>query len=150
MMEWLDHVSKYAFAWATALTVFSLVSLVFILGSVGRMVVRLPADYFNGPAPKRPPCSKGPFGRLLVKLGRNLLGALLLLLGLVLVVPGVPGQGLLTILVGLLFVDFPGKYRLERFLLGWRPLRKLVDRLRIKRGRPPLDPQTPHAASGPT
>ena len=37
-----------------------------------------------------------------------------------------PGQGLLTMVVGLLLVDFPGKYRLERWLVTrqqvWRSI----------------------------
>ena len=125
---------------AAVLTVFSLVSLILIVWIVGMMVVRLPASYFNGPAPVPLPSSRGRFASLCFRVGKNLLGAVILVLGLVLMVPGIPGQGLLTLLVGLLLVDFPGKYRLERRLMRWRPLRRLVDRLRTKRGRPPFDP----------
>jgi len=71
--------------------------------------------------------------------GRNLAGATLVLLGVVLSVPGVPGPGLITLLVGLLLLDFPGKRRIEVAVLRRPRLRAAVDRARARRGRPPLD-----------
>ena len=43
---------------------------------------------------------------------KNLLGVILLIAGLVMLL--VPGQGLLTIAVALILLDFPGKFRFER------------------------------------
>jgi hypothetical protein len=42
-------------------------------------------------------------------IGKNALGVLLVAIGVVLSIPGVPGQGLLTILLGVMLLDFPGK-----------------------------------------
>jgi hypothetical protein len=50
-----------------------------------------------------------------------------------------PGQGLLTILIGLLLLDFPGKRALERRLLRRPGLRAFLDRMRVKRGRAPFE-----------
>jgi len=49
-----------------------------------------------------------------------------------------PGQGLLTILIGLLLLDFPGKRALELRLLRRPALRGFLDRMRQRRGVPPF------------
>jgi hypothetical protein len=58
--------------------------------------------------------------------------------GIVLTLPGVPGQGMLTILLGLMLLDVPGKRRLERRIVGRRRILKAINRLRKRFGRPPL------------
>jgi hypothetical protein len=70
--------------------------------------------------------------------GKNLLGAFLVLLGIVLSLPGVPGQGILTILIGVMLLDFPGKRDLERKLVSRPKVREGIDRLRQRFGKPPL------------
>ena len=69
---------------------------------------------------------------------KNLLGLFLVLLGGVLSVPGVPGQGILTALIGLVLLDFPGKRRLEQKILSRPHLCSTVNRLRARFGREPL------------
>ena len=69
---------------------------------------------------------------------KNLLGLLLIAAGLVLSLPGVPGQGLLTIFAGLLLLDIPGKRRLELAILRRPAIRKGVDRLRARFKKAPL------------
>ena len=53
--------------------------------------------------------------------------------------PGVPGQGLLTIFMGVMLIDFPGKHRFERWLVSRRVILAAANRLRAKAGRPPLE-----------
>ena len=62
----------------------------------------------------------------------------LIALGAVLSLPGVPGQGVLTILIGLILVDFPGKHRLMRRLLTRPGVIETLNRVRAYFGRPPL------------
>jgi hypothetical protein len=112
--------------------IFSVVSLVLSLLLSGRMLVRLPPDYFTS---RRPPSPTTLWG----KVGWNLLGGALVILGIALSVPGVPGQGVLTILAGLILMDFPGKHRLLLAVLRRGPVRAVVDRLRARSGRPPLE-----------
>jgi hypothetical protein len=69
---------------------------------------------------------------------KNLLGAMLVVLGALLSLPGMPGQGLLTIFAGVLLMDFPGKHGLLRKILSRPPLLRSINRLRIKFSRPPL------------
>jgi hypothetical protein len=76
--------------------------------------------------------------RVVAILGKNLLGAVLVLLGIVLSLPGVPGQGILTILLGVMLLDFPGKRDLERKIVGRPKVREAIDRLRKRFGKQPL------------
>jgi hypothetical protein len=69
---------------------------------------------------------------------RNAAGWLLVLLGIAMLV--LPGQGLLTLLVGLTLVDFPGKHRLLRWALLQPKMKHALDALREKAGRGPLVP----------
>jgi hypothetical protein len=111
---------------------FSVLSLVLSLLLSARMLSRLPQDYFT--SRRRPPPTS-----LWAKVGWNVLGGALVILGIALSVPGIPGQGVLTILAGLILMDFPGKRLLMLAVLRRRPMRAVVDRLRARSGRPPLE-----------
>ncbi len=49
-----------------------------------------------------------------------------------------PGQGIITLLVGLMLLEFPGKQRLLQRVLGQRQVLRAVNRLRQRAGRGPL------------
>jgi hypothetical protein len=102
------------------------------IGLVAFLVVRMPADYFSS---HRRPGRGGIVGAAL----RNVTGVVLVLVGLVLSIPGVPGQGVLTILVGLMLTDIPGVRRMERALAKRPAVRKALDRVRAKFGKEPLE-----------
>jgi hypothetical protein len=106
------------------------------LGIATAVIVRMPADYFVG---KRGG-AKTHWGWALL---RNLFGALLVVLGAVLSIPGVPGQGLLTILVGVVLLDIPGKHAIERRLVARPAVRSALDRIRARFGRPPFEAPPP-------
>ena len=74
----------------------------------------------------------------------SLIGVLLVLIGLVLLFT--PGQGLLTLIAGLLLMNFPGKYQLERWLVGRPGVLGALNWLRRRGGRGPLLP--PHHPDG--
>ena len=112
----------------------SLLMLVVSAFVAGWLLVRIPPDYFKGDARRRKK-SQG-LGKKILK---NALGVLLVALGLVLSLPGVPGQGLLVVLAGLMILDIPGKYKLERKILKLKPILRTANRLRAWRGRPPLE-----------
>ena len=50
----------------------------------------------------------------------------------------VPGQGLLTILIGVMLTDFPGKYALERRLISQPSIFNAINWIRDKAGKEPL------------
>jgi hypothetical protein len=76
---------------------------------------------------------------VLYVVGKNLAGAVLVVLGILLAIPGVPGQGILTILVGLLMLDIPGKRRLELAIVRRPAVLHTINRLRARYHRAPLD-----------
>lgn len=101
------------------------------------MILRIPADYFlpdrRIPLAER---SRRPALRLLLLAGKNLLGALLLLAGVAMLF--LPGQGLLTLVAGLIIMNYPGKYRFERWLVRRPHVLSAMNWLRRRYGRTPL------------
>jgi uncharacterized membrane protein YbaN (DUF454 family) len=65
-------------------------------------------------------------------------GILLALLGIVLSLPLVPGPGFILVVVGVALTTFPGKRRLERWLIRRKWVHGPVDRLRRMFDRAPL------------
>jgi hypothetical protein len=108
------------------------------LAIVSFLLVRMPADYFH-PNYDRSfmPGRRGAM-RWAGVIGKNALGLLLVLLGLALSLPGVPGQGLLTILLGLVLQDIPGVNALEHRIMRRPAVVKAINGLRARFGKPPL------------
>jgi hypothetical protein len=107
------------------------------------VVVTWPADRFKaGANAKFLPDHPTPV-RVLAHVGKNVLGVVLVLLGLVMALPGVPGQGVLTMIIGLTLVDFPGKVELERRLVRRPFVLRSLNALRRRFHRAPLDVE-PH------
>ena len=105
---------------------------------VGFLLIILPPTFFLD---SHRPDWWGNRHRLLRWLGlglKNLCGVMLVLLGIVLSLPGVPGQGLLTIVIGVALLDFPGKRRLLRWLMRRRGVTATINRLRARWGKPPF------------
>ena len=102
------------------------------------ILIRLPSDYFCTPRTRSAQDSgHGIFFAIGVVL-KNLFGVVLIAVGAILSVPGLPGQGLLTVLAGVFLLDFPGKRRLLHKILSRPPLLQAINRLRTKFSRPPL------------
>ena len=114
-------------------------SFVVNLAIVSFILVKLPADHFKNDDKKKFAAGSSPLVRVLGVIGKNILGVLLVALGIVLSLPGVPGQGLLTVLLGIMLLDFPGKHRLERKLLSRPSIVHAINRLRARFGKPALE-----------
>ena len=114
------------------------ISVVLAIGSIALVavvVVHWPADHFKHHVPG----SRAEVRRhILASVGRNVGGGLLILLGLVMALPGIPGQGLLTILIGVMFLDIPGKRKLEQRLVQWPRVLSTINGLRRRYRRPEL------------
>src|SRR6185503_19212328 len=108
------------------------------LGIVSVVLVKLPKDHFRSDKSNRVTGSNATI-RVLKVIGKNVAGWLLIALGIVLSLPGVPGQGLLTVLLGLMLVDFRGKDRLEQKLLSRPGIINTINRLRGRFGKPALE-----------
>jgi len=108
------------------------------LAIVSFVVVKIPANYFSKDYSRAFLSDRPPVIRYLGVVGKNLLGALLVALGIVLSVPGVPGQGILTILLGIMLLDFPGRRSLEYKLVSTPSVFKTINKLRHRFGKPAL------------
>jgi hypothetical protein len=128
------------------------VALVASLGAVGFILTRLPHDYFA--------CKNVVFWadrpawqRTTAHVGKNLVGVVLIVVGVLLSVPGVPGQGLITILIGIILVDFPGKRRLEARIMRMPRIFAACNKVRVRFRRAPflapIQPGTSKRCSSP-
>lgn len=119
--------------------VISLVAAAGSLALAAFVAVRWSPDQFSRAEPPTFMDGHHPILRGLGIAGKNLAGTLLILIGVVMALPGVPGQGFLTILIGLTLVDFPGKRRLERSMVRRKTILHAVNQLRARFGRPALE-----------
>ena len=134
MLELLLDNEAFVFWVAVAAAVMFVATLVL----VPMILIRLPRDYFNRPHRDRKIDVTGhPALRLVFVIVKNLFGALFVLLGIAMLV--LPGQGVLTIVVGLMLLDFPGKYEVELWALRHHSVRRAINWIREKGHRPPLD-----------
>jgi hypothetical protein len=101
------------------------------------LIIRIPPDYFACRSRLGHRSSHRHFvvrGALLI--GKNLLGYVMIVAGIAMLV--LPGQGLLTMLLGIILVDLPGKYRLERWIVARPPVFRSINWLRRRAGKEPL------------
>lgn len=123
--------------------VLAILAIVSVITFVGTMIIvpivliRLPSDYFvrheRAPSIMR---QHHPVIRLTLLICKNLLGCVLVVGGIAMLV--MPGQGVLSILIGLSLVDFPGKYALERKLVCRKSVHNSINWIRRKADREPI------------
>ena len=114
-------------------------SAVFFIGTliaIPFILVRLPPNYFDERHPRRWMPNRNPVLRLLGLIVKNAVGAVFLAVGIALLF--LPGQGILTILLGISLMDFPGKRYCERKIVGQPAVLKAINALRAKYDKPPL------------
>lgn len=121
----------------TLLVACSIATFVVSLVALPMLVARLPADYFEHPlAPRAAWRDEHPLLVAFLVGAKNVLGAVLVFTGLVLLV--LPGQGLLTMLAGLVLLDLPGKRAFERRVVARPRVLAALNWLRKRAGREPL------------
>jgi hypothetical protein len=113
--------------------------LCFVVGLVVAplLLLRLPADYFT--YRRRHAVTtmrRHPAVHLVLTGAKNLIGAVLIVAGIGLLF--LPGQGLITLLAGLVVTNYPGKFRLERWLVQRPHVLPALNWLRRRYGREPL------------
>ncbi len=115
----------------------SLIVLVITLVAVPVVVMCLPENYFA--AKRRKPARKSAQHNLLYTgfiIVKNLLGAVVIIAGLALLI--LPGQGVITILIGFALTNFPGKYAIERWIVRQPRVSNTLNWIRAKVGKPPF------------
>lgn len=129
--EWIDQNE----GWVWTVSVLSVLMFVGTLVAIPIMIVRMPDDYFVR-QPIRDWPSRHPAAHAALVVLKNFVGFTMILMGIAMLV--LPGQGLLTILIGITLVDFPGKRPLERWAIAHRPIHQAANWIRHRYGRPPL------------
>ena len=133
-MEFLSNWQQ-PLLWASGLSLLALIATVF---GVPWVVTRLPKDYFARTERVVWRTSfDTPLLSLIISMLKNALGLLLVILGLIMLVT--PGQGIVTLLIGLLLMNFPGKYHLERWLIMRPGVLRGLNWLRRRQGQLPFD-----------
>jgi hypothetical protein len=134
-----QYVSTETLIWLAALYIVlfigTLIAIPFIL-------VRLSADYFDLRVPRPWMQDHHPVLRIVGHLVKNVIGTVFLLAGFLMLF--LPGQGVLTMLIGVSMLDFPGKRKLEAKLISQPAVLSVVNSMRKRRGKPPfvLAPET--------
>ncbi|MDQ1291139.1 MAG: hypothetical protein QG615_941 [Nitrospirota bacterium] len=118
------------------LTVGSLVGFIGTLIAIPFIMVRLPADYFDIRTPRHWMKDHHPVLRWVGLIVKNAVGAVFLLAGFAMLF--LPGQGILTMLIGISLLDFPGKRKLEAKIVGQPTVLHALNAIRTKFAKPPL------------
>ena len=132
MLDWIQENGNFFYI----LAALSPLSLIIIAAIAPLVIVRMPENYFTESHRQKvakPPHPVYRYGLLILK---NTLGSLFVIAGFLMLF--IPGQGLLTMLIGLILMDFPGKYHIERWLVSNTGVLKPLNWLREKKGIPPL------------
>ena len=101
------------------------------------VIKKLPTNYFSHE--KRHLSKLGsyhPIVYLILRIIKNLLGVIFFIAGVAMLV--LPGQGILTMLIGMGLTDFPGKYRIERKIVSNKKIFKALNWVRKRAGVLPL------------
>ncbi len=115
-----------------------LLSLALSFAAIAIVMVKIPENYFSTHYQRDFLPNSSWIVRWGVVIAKNLFGVFLILLGIVLSLPGVPGQGVLTILLGLIMLDIPGKRPLEARIIKRPAVLSAINNLRSKYNKPPL------------
>lgn len=144
-MAVIGQVAEWMKAWAIPLLAGGAIVSIAGLWGAAWLIARLPEDFFLHNHRKE--MRQSHFAIWLAwAIAKNVLGVIVLLLGLIMSVA--PGPGLLTILIGLSMCDFPGKKALLQGILRRRPVQKSLNWIRRRAQRPPLKfPERPAPAS---
>ncbi len=137
-MDWLlATVQQYVST--DTLVALTVLSLVFFFGSliaIPYILVRLPADYFDIRVPRPWMKDHHPLLRLMGRAVKNVTGGIFLFAGFLMLF--LPGQGILTMLIGVSMLDFPGKRKIEAKMIGLPAVLNVINNMREKFGKPPL------------
>ena len=134
MIEFLGQNLNSILSW---LAISSLFIFFFSILAINFVIKMIPVDYFDSSKRELSPFkTSNPIIWLILFITKNVMGYLLIIGGILMLV--LPGQGLLTILLGLIFSDYPGKYKLEKKLITIKPIYRYINWVRKKSDIEPI------------
>lgn len=113
-------------------TIFFLLSLM----GLSWLISIIPHNYFVDKKRVSLIKMKNPLIWLPIIIIKNSIGLVLILCGILMLI--LPGQGVLTIITGLIFLDYPGKFRFERSLVRNKLILNSMNWIRRKLDKPDL------------
>jgi hypothetical protein len=140
MIDWLSQLWT-SITWGQILLGVGLFvgSLTISFAAIAIVMVKIPKSYFSSHYKR----DFLPDSSFVVRWGaviaKNVFGVFLIILGIALSLPGVPGQGILTILLGLIMLDIPGKRPLEARIIKRPAVLSAINNLRARYGKDPLE-----------
>jgi len=133
IMDWLKAHSSLLWT----LSAISLVTFLATLAIIPYFIVRIPEDYLIRKRRKdEKPFAQKPRKRLAYLILKNLLGVILVIVGLLMFV--IPGQGVITMVIGIMLMNFPGKRTLATTIVRQPTIFKSINWTRAKALSPPL------------
>ncbi len=118
------------------LAAVSLVTFIISLLLIPFIISKLPTDTFINIQKRARVRIRKSFKSYLFLLFANILAVFLICSGIIMLF--IPGQGLLTILVGFLLLSFPGKQRVVLNLIRRQQIQKSLNWIRVKQKREPF------------
>ena len=137
-MDMLKSYSYFLFEWGKAYGVMligiSVASCIVSILFCTLVIAYLPSDYFL--PNRRTSRIRHPVLRIGLKCLKNLLAVILVMVGIIQI--PLPGQGILTILIGIIISDMPGKRKLERRIISAPVVLAAANGIRSRFKRPLL------------
>ena len=116
---------------------FFLASVIFSALIVGVIIVKIPENYFSSHYQEDFLPNTSWIVRWGAVIAKNLIGLILVIAGIIMLIG--PGQGILTILIGLILMDIPGKRPLEARIIKRPTVLAACNNLRARYGKPPFE-----------
>lgn len=135
MLAWIED-NQTLLIWMTAASIGIFIAT---LIAAPIAIVKIPDDYFLKNKRERQHKS------LAFRVGKNIIGWALIAAGLAMLV--LPGQGVIVTIIGIALADFPGKYRLQRWLITRGKVLQTANKLRARYGKPPLQVDGHHTSA---
>jgi len=127
------HTNRSILIWLTSMSALTFIGTILLIPV---LLIRMSPDYFvkTGRTPifKR----KHPLLRICILFFKNLTGLIFLVAGFIMLF--IPGQGLLTIFIGITLINFPGKRKLERRLILHPKILPFINSIRQRAGKQAL------------
>ena len=120
------------------LVIASIIGFIGSLIAIPWILIQIPSDYFSHKKRQKHQWGSYPSViRLALLLIKNILGVIFIISGIIMLL--VPGQGIITIIIGIILSDFPYKYKIERWIIKHPAILRSINQLRVKAKQSPLE-----------
>lgn len=120
------------------LGLLSLPTFFFTLILVPVLVIRMPADYFMYDKKDLKQFRRQhPVVRVMTQILKNVFGGIFICAGLAMLV--LPGQGVITILIGITLISFPKKRALECWIIRQKAVVRTINWMRARADKSPVE-----------